>query len=237
MSEQRDALNYYEILEVSPDAPGYEIQKAYQRAKATYSADSPALYSMFSREEATELLRMIEEAYTVLSNHALRKTYDESLAGKTATARRHNDHSPVLEPEPVESQHKALPDFPVPEAVPVSHKFDRPGAKLPPGMGKTGASTYRIDTNIEDEIAAMTEFDGPCLQKIRLYKNISLERMSDLTRVSRTYLTAIEDNDYTSLPAAVFVRGFVVHMARILGLDENKVAASYMKMFKAGGGK
>lgn len=61
--------------------------------------------------------------------------------------------------------------------------------------------------------------------------------MSEATRISRTYLMAVEGNDYKSLPAAVFVRGFVVQMARVLGLDENKVASSYMKMFKAGGGK
>src|SRR5690349_7758654 len=77
---QVDATNYYEILEVQQDAAQHEIHKAYQKAKTTYSQDNPALYSMFSQEEARELLRMIEEAYSVLGNQTMRKTYDESLS-------------------------------------------------------------------------------------------------------------------------------------------------------------
>jgi hypothetical protein len=107
----------------------------------------------------------------------------------------------------------------------------------PSGMGRTPFGTYTIDDAIEQEIASATNFDGAFLQKIRLYKNVSIDRISDASRVSRPYLTAIESNDYKSLPAAVFVRGFLVQIARTLGLDETKVAASYMKMFKAGGGK
>ncbi|HVK62501.1 MAG TPA: helix-turn-helix transcriptional regulator, partial [Bdellovibrionales bacterium] len=68
-------------------------------------------------------------------------------------------------------------------------------------------------------------------------KNVSLERMSEVTRISKTYLSAVESNDYKNLPAAVFVRGFIVQVARALGLEDQKVANSYMKLFKAGGGK
>src|SRR5262249_52505125 len=71
--------NYYEVLEVAPDAPQHEVHKAYQRAKSTYSQENPALYSMFSADEARELLKLIEEAFAVLGNHSLRKAYDEAL--------------------------------------------------------------------------------------------------------------------------------------------------------------
>ena len=77
---QREQTNYYEILEIAPDAMATEIHKAYQRARQTYSADNPALYSMFSPDEARELLRLIDEAYNVLGNQATRKTYDETLS-------------------------------------------------------------------------------------------------------------------------------------------------------------
>src|SRR5947208_3257831 len=80
MANSGTNTNYYEVLEVAEDAPPHEIHRAYQRAKSTYSSDNPALYSMFSPEEARELLRLIEEAYTVLGNPGLRKSYDESRA-------------------------------------------------------------------------------------------------------------------------------------------------------------
>lgn len=277
---QREQTNYYEVLEVSSDAPTTDIHKAYQRARQTYSQDNPALYSMFSAEEARELLRLIDEAYNILSNQGTRKTYDESLS---------SSGSKVLSPvgggfsksAPVTSQPQATYSQPANMATnsyasqsssgtpqnssgssssssssqstppPVSQNaFDsnsgseyevkkRESSKpsLPAGTGRTSLSTYKLDDSFETEIAEAVEFDGGFLQRIRLYKNISIDKMSDATRISRPYLMAVETNVYKSLPAAVFVRGFIVQVARQLGLDEQKAAASYMKLFKAGGGK
>lgn len=249
---QRDGTNYYDILEVPATASQSEIHKAYQRAKATYSQDNPALYSMFSREEARELLKMIEEAFAVLGNHSLRRSYDESLAkGETFDANDPSSAAPnhasaaasatsLPNPAQVVSAHEALPDFTGPEPVlseartrkdPYNNK-----AALPPGMGRTALSTYKVDDSFEAELGAISSFDGEMLRKTRVYKNISIDKMSEATRISRTYLTAVEGNDFKALPAAVFVRGFVIQVARVLGLDENKVATSYMKMFKGASG-
>ncbi|HEY1079737.1 MAG TPA: helix-turn-helix domain-containing protein, partial [Bdellovibrio sp.] len=46
------------------------------------------------------------------------------------------------------------------------------------------------------------------------------------------YVTAIENMDASNLPVIVFVRGYVVQIAKALGLDDKKVADSYMKNFK-----
>jgi curved DNA-binding protein CbpA len=252
-----DGTNYYEILEVSHDAPPHEIHKAYQRARATYSADNPALYSMFSPEEARELLRLIEEAYSVLGNNLLRRNYDDALRGGTAptpgsgaqpvTSTHMPGTSPAHMPAPaptpsastIASQHQSLPDFNSPDSAHASPGVPKRPAQEPlaPGMGRTSLSTYKIDETFESEIKANADFDGNFLQKVRLYRNISIDRLSDSTRISRPYLMAVETNDYKALPAAVFVRGFVVQIARALSLDENKVASSYIKLFKAGGGK
>lgn len=258
---QRDGSNYYEILEVASDAPQAEIHKAYQRAKATYSQDNPALYSMFSKEEAKELLRMIEEAFAVLGNASLRRTYDENLKeaqanpgrrpvsvgsnngqpnpGQASQSHSNSSIQAVTPQQKLASEQKALPDFPSPEQSGeyTVRKSENSKNAIPAGMAKTSLSTYKVDEAVENELKAATDFDGVFLQKIRLYKNVSIDRLSEATRISRPYLMALETNDYKNLPAAVFVRGFVVQIARNLGLDETKVAASYMKAFKAGGGK
>jgi flagellar biosynthesis protein FlhG len=69
---------YYEVLEVSPTATVKEIQKAYERAKETFHADSLAVYSLFTEQEILEIQAVIEEAYKVLMDEALRKSYDHS---------------------------------------------------------------------------------------------------------------------------------------------------------------
>src|SRR4030066_405429 len=69
---------YYEILEVSPTATDKEIQRAYEHAKETFHADSLAVYSLFSEEEVKEIQSAIEEAYRVLMDETLRRSYDHS---------------------------------------------------------------------------------------------------------------------------------------------------------------
>lgn len=245
MSNHRQGTNYYEILEVERDAPQNEINKAYQRAKATYSSDNPALYSMFSKDEARELVRMIEEAYSVLGNHAQRKTYDQTLAeGGTVSI---SSPSPIpskstaAESKPTLS-HEQLPEISAPETGMVGEMFmvrkkEAPKAALAPGMARTTVSTYKVDESFEAEIQSISEWTGPQLQKVRTYKNVSVEHISEASRISRTYLNAVEKDDFAALPAPVFVRGFVVQIARALGLDENQVATSYMKYFRAKTGK
>jgi DnaJ-class molecular chaperone len=69
---------YYEILEVSSTATAKEIQRAYEHAKETFHADSMAIYSLFSEEEVGEIQKAIEEAFQVLMDETLRKSYDQS---------------------------------------------------------------------------------------------------------------------------------------------------------------
>ncbi len=73
--------DHYEILEVSPDAPREEIERAYRLARATYDDDSLAGYSVFGEGDAQALLQRIEVAYQVLSNEESRRAYSESLHG------------------------------------------------------------------------------------------------------------------------------------------------------------
>jgi DnaJ-class molecular chaperone len=69
---------YYEILELSPTATVKEIQKAYEHAKETFHIDSLAVYSLFTEQEINEIQAAIEEAYRVLMDEDMRKSYDRS---------------------------------------------------------------------------------------------------------------------------------------------------------------
>lgn len=225
--------NFYEILEVSPDATPEEIQKAFFKAKNTYSPNSPALYSVFTEEEAKELLRFIDEAYAILSNHTKRREYDKSLFGRSSVP------DPQVSRASQELPHQNasdLPDFMLPSnestATVTPHKPVVSGIAEKKGFGKTIISHYNVDDVFEKEIQSQEFYDGTFLQRVRLYKNISLDQLSETSRISRPYLLAIETNDFHSLPASVYVRGFISTVARLLGLPEKKAVDSYMKLFK-----
>ncbi|MNY57667.1 hypothetical protein D3C86_1939040 [compost metagenome] len=61
--------------------------------------------------------------------------------------------------------------------------------------------------------------------------------MHDITKINPYYVKGIEKMDPANLPAVVYVRGYVVQIAKALGLDDKKVADSYMKTFKERLGK
>ncbi len=196
---------YYELLEVRPGSPQHEVTKAYERAKLTYSSDNPALYTVFSMEEARELLKLIEEAYLILGNTIFRNRYDEILK------------DPQIRTEELKFQDIVGPI--------VSSGVDKQKAHFRPN--------YKVDEATEEYIRHEEHCDGAFLKKIREYKNITVEKMSEITRINPHYVVALEKNAWDDLPAAVFVRGFVVQISRILGLDEKKTVDSFMKIYKA----
>ncbi|MGE0763942.1 MAG: helix-turn-helix domain-containing protein [Bdellovibrionales bacterium] len=229
-----DESNYYEILEVDPSASSRDIHAAYNRAKETYSPESPALYTMFTTEEARELLKMIDEAFTTLSNQAKRTEYDLKLA--------RNGHPSFIEllkktPASSYSQGPAPTTNAKPTIVGEEGAALKPARstnlrdELPEGFARTRFGIYEINKALESEFATVEECDGSFVQKVRQYKKVNFEQLSDATRISKSYLAAIENNAHDALPAPVFVRGFVLQIARTLGVPD-RLADAYMKSFR-----
>ncbi len=63
---------------MSPRATAKEIRKAYEHARETFQEDSLAVYSLFNEQEIKRIQATVEEAYRVLMDEELRKSYDES---------------------------------------------------------------------------------------------------------------------------------------------------------------
>jgi curved DNA-binding protein CbpA len=249
MATRPSDQNFYDLLEVPRGAPHHEIVAAYQRAKEAYAPDSPALYTMFSKEEAAELRKLVDEAFLVLGNQTKRKEYDIILLAREGRLETSIDHRQTGLAQQQNSQ--PLPDF-IPQAAtePSSRNSNtsskmadlRPptlagnqaastaafSGTLPAGFARSKLSVYEVKSEMEQEIVEQKNFDGPFLRKVRQYKGINIDQLSKETRISRSYLAAVEGDDFEALPAPVFVRGFIVQVARILGLDENLVATSYM---------
>lgn len=60
---------------------------------------------------------------------------------------------------------------------------------------------------------------GEIIHSERQKKEISLEKLSQLTKIDIKYLEAIEKNDYTALPSETFIKGFIRNIS--LRLDRN----------------
>ncbi|MES3037865.1 MAG: helix-turn-helix domain-containing protein [Bdellovibrionota bacterium] len=195
-------FNYYAILEVDQHAPQHEVTTAFERAKKTYSGDNPAIYTIFSQDEAREYLKIIEEAYSVLGNKTLRSMYDKKLFGKSSVE--DLSYASLLKA----SQANMPQTKKVEKIVPV------------------------VDEAMEKEIREKTDWSGPDLKKVREYRGLSIERLSQITKINSYYIRAIEDMNAKGLPAYVFVRGYVLQIVRELGLDQKNVTDSFIKNYK-----
>ncbi len=68
---------------------------------------------------------------------------------------------------------------------------------------------------------------GELLRTTRLQRGLHLDDVAEATKISPKNLKAMEESDFTALPAEVFTRGFYSLYARCLGLDPDEVLASY----------
>lgn len=103
----------------------------------------------------------------------------------------------------------------------------------------TGPKVYRVqreyqaNPEMEEKIKNHEPVDGAFLKAIRDYRCASMEEMMDITKISKNYLEAIESDNFSKLPATVYVRGFIAQYAKALSLDGNRITTSYMNYLKS----
>lgn len=217
--------NYYDILEISTNAPPDEIHEGYNRTRNAYSQDSLALYSLMSQEECNQMLELVDEAYSILSDPNKRLQYDKARGitlsfnpfGELSRSNVQKDSFKRLMADPIEQKTITPSQSNNITKIVASKRF---------------ALEYKMDNDFEREVEEAIEFSGKFLKKIREYKEVDLGRMADMTKVSKTYLQYIEEEEFTKLPAPVYVRGFVFQYAKILKLNPELVANSFLAQMK-----
>ncbi len=219
--------NYYDVLEIEPNANPNQIEQAYVRARHAYSGESVALYSLMTKDECDAILSQIEEAYSVIGFPEKRREYDRlrgfNVGGSTPR-------------QPVETGLYTLHTL---DSRPKdSVQYEDFGSNLMESkVSKISAQKkfsleYSESPDMDRKIRECGEFTGAFLKEIREYKNVTIERMAEMTRISKTHITALENEDLPKLPADVYVRGYVYQYAKVLKLDPEKVATSFLLYFK-----
>lgn len=241
-----DNKNYYDTLEISVDATLQEIHNAYIRSKNAYTGDTAALYSLMSQNECDQIVEQIEEAYSVLGIAEKRRDYDRAR-GLNQT------HTPEGFIENIQQKPTYKPSNSLDENRDLSktisnvsesynreeefkYKSEHQAATIQ-SVSKVQAFkkfslNYQEDSSFEQEIENCSEFTGDFLRKIREYKDVTIERMAEMTKISKTYIKKIENDEFSHLPAEVFTRGFVYQYAKCLKLNPDIVATSYLAHFR-----
>jgi transcriptional regulator with XRE-family HTH domain len=77
------------------------------------------------------------------------------------------------------------------------------------------------------------ESPGKFLKKERERRNISLEEISNFTKIKEYYLKAIEEDKYELLPPALYIKGYLNGYARYLALDPKNIVLQYQNYLKS----
>jgi flagellar biosynthesis protein FlhG len=108
-----------------------------------------------------------------------------------------------------------------------------PAPSSPAKPARAAAAEQRmLRDELAREIGPDTEFSGDVLRKVREAQGVEIGEISERTKIGRPYLAALEDETYDALPAEVYVRGFLVELAKFLKLDPAQVQRTYLRRMR-----
>ncbi|MBN1365086.1 MAG: helix-turn-helix domain-containing protein [Syntrophaceae bacterium] len=191
MEKDFDRLNYYELLDIKPDATAMEIRSAYNTALQMYQADSLVSYSFFSPEERKKILSLIERAYFTLINEVRREEYDNEL----------------VQTGVISSDQKSIAVKKVPVKI-----FDIDRHRDSSGRIKYSNAELKVKVSQNErirEIISRQKISGSDLREIRKELGVAIEKIHQETKIRLDYLNYIEENKREKLPATVFLKGFI----------------------------
>jgi transcriptional regulator with XRE-family HTH domain len=75
---------------------------------------------------------------------------------------------------------------------------------------------------------------GPNLRRIRVQRGISLERISEATKVSADFWVGLERNDFSRWPSGIYARAYVRAYAFEIGVDPEATVNEFCRWFAQG---
>lgn len=210
MEKKFARLNYYEMLDLKPDAAVYEIRQAYNTALQVYQSDSLMSYSLFSPDERKTILNLLEKAYLTLINDKSRRDYDNEL----------------IESGLMQETEKKPPVKTSVSIFDINHDSGKPGAL----KSTTLELRAKVAGNkLIEQIISQEHISGSDLVRIRTELAVPLEHIAQETKIRIDFLHSIEKEDIQAFPAAVFLKGFIKSYLKCLCLEPaDEICRKYM---------
>ena len=77
-----------------------------------------------------------------------------------------------------------------------------------------------------------TKTIGEILREEREFHRLSIDELAKRTRIRPEYLTALERNEFSALPAAAFVKGYIKTYGTLFGFDHQPLRGLLRRDFK-----
>ena len=70
---------------------------------------------------------------------------------------------------------------------------------------------------------------GELLFTARKTQNLSIEKLSHITKIDPEHIKNLENNQYNQLPPATFIKGFIRNISSVLNLNANELVAIFRR--------
>jgi curved DNA-binding protein CbpA len=118
----------------------------------------------------------------------------------------------------VRQAYEVLADEPRRRAYDEAHGFLPPDSALLPFPSPAASPATDVPAVLS----------GADLRQVREARGLSLRHIAAVTKIGLRFLEYIEQDRFDFLPAPVYLRGFLLEYARIVGLDPRRAADAYM---------
>ena len=245
--------NYYQILEVQKTASLLEIRYAYEGKLEETQLEAFAAYSLLPEEETEEKLLHFSQAFMTLANPVARAKYDDellqgmvsvemqpvtkkghltkikkSVRGKTKTVPLHPSPTKKVKAEKeIENKKSVTRD------VIVESQAERLG-----NYHKLAAKNELAEESLEEFYSTFRthggklSYNGTILQQIRKIKSVTLEELAQITCIRKTYLRAIEDENFSKFTSEIYLKGYLLCYIEALQLPKEQVLTDYVLLYK-----
>jgi flagellar biosynthesis protein FlhG len=188
--------------------------------------DRPSLYDILgvsrsaNDEEVRRAYKRVKEMYAPGSLATASLLPEATL--QSSRTRLDEAYDTLL--DPLRRRAYDLSTFTEPEA--------REPSEVPEDPPALAAEQAMLQNELAREIGPETEFTGALLRKVRESHGVQVGDISERTKIGKAHLIAIEEEDFDSLPAPVYVRGFVAELAKFLRLDPPQVQRTYLRRMR-----
>ena len=247
--------NYYQILEVLKTASLLEIRDAYEGKLEETQLEAFATYSLLPEEETEEKLLHFSQAFVTLANPVARAKYDDELQQSMVSA----EMQPVTEKEQIKKPYskksvrgktkrdpphpsqskkvKAEKEIEIKKSVTRDVVVESQAERLV-NYHKLAAKNELAEESLEEFYSTFRthggklSYNGTILQQIRKIKSVTLEELAQITCIRKTYLRAIEDENFSKFTSEIYLKGYLLCYIEALQLPKEQVLTDYVLLYK-----
>lgn len=81
--------------------------------------------------------------------------------------------------------------------------------------------------SVRNDEAVTADVVGSLLREARVKAGLSVVQISELTRITKGHITALEANDFERLPGIAYIPGFIRNYCKVVGLNPAPFIAAY----------